>query len=153
TLTKGVFAYDYGDTAGITPIIKMFTLGSSFMPPSSHAGGLRYHGASPLISALKNNGLIKAESVNQNEVFKSALLFARTEGIIPAPESAHAIASVINKAKQMKEEGKDGVILFCLSGHGLFDMSAYKSYLEGGLSDSLYPEKEIAESLANLPKV
>lgn len=153
TLTKGIYAYDYGDTAGITPIMKMFTLGSSFMPPSAHAGGLRYHGASPLISALKNDGIIKAESVNQNEVFKAALLFAQTEGIIPAPESAHAIAFVIRKAKQMKEEGKEGVILFCLSGHGLFDMSAYKSFLEGGLSDSICPEKEIAESLKNLPKV
>ncbi len=135
TLTRGSFEYDYGDQAGLTPILKMYTLGHSFVPPADHAGGLRYHGASPVVSALVKNGIAKARTVGQEEVFRAGLIFAETEGLVPAPESAHAIARVIRKAAELKEEGREGTILFSLSGHGLFDMSAYQAFLDGTIND------------------
>jgi tryptophan synthase beta chain len=133
TLTKGEFRYDFGDEAGLTPLMKMYTLGSKFIPPSIHAGGLRYHGAAPLISELYSRNLIAAEAYNQQEVFDAARTFARTEGIIPAPESAHAIKSAIEHAVKCKVSGEGKTILFNLSGHGFFDMSAYESYMKGTL--------------------
>jgi tryptophan synthase beta chain len=153
SLTKGKFTFDYGDTARLTPIMQMFTLGHDFMPPAVHAGGLRYHGASPIVSALLNRGLITAESVEQTEIFKAAQLFAKAEGIVPAPESSHAIAAVIRKALALKEEGKPACLLFNLSGHGLFDMGAYEAFLNGTLEDFAYPAAAIEESLKHLPEV
>ena len=153
TLTKGQFAFDYGDTAKLTPIMQMYTLGHDFMPPAVHAGGLRYHGAAPIVSALLNHGVIGAETVDQSDIFKAALVFARTEGIIPAPESCHAIAAVIRKAAQLKEEGASKTILFNLSGHGHFDMGAYEAYLDNTLEDFAYPAEAIEESLKHLPEV
>jgi len=135
SLTKGEFRYDSGDTAGMTPLLKMHTLGHDFMPPSIHAGGLRYHGMAPIISQLYVDKLIEAQAYEQNDVFGAAVQFARVEGIIPAPESAHAIRAVIAEAQQAKEEGSKRVILFNLSGHGHFDMSAYDAYLAGKLGD------------------
>jgi tryptophan synthase beta chain len=125
TLTKGKLDYDFGDLAGFTPLIKMYTLGHDFIPPAIHAGGLRYHGAAPLISALLKNDLITAVALDQEEVFSGARLFAKTEGIIPAPESSHAIQMAIIEAEKAREEGKEKTILFNLSGHGLLDMAAY----------------------------
>jgi tryptophan synthase beta chain len=133
TLTQGEFTYDFGDEAGLTPLMKMYTLGNKFIPPSIHAGGLRYHGAAPLISDLYNKGLITAEAYQQNEVFEAARIFAKTEGIIPAPESSHAIKAAIEQALKFKESGEDKTILFNLSGHGFLDMSAYDSFLKGDL--------------------
>lgn len=153
TLTKGPYTYDFGDEAGLTPLIKMYTLGHNFMPPGIHAGGLRYHGDSPLVSQFYHEGLIEAIAYNQLPVFEAAITFARTEGIIPAPESAHAILSAIQEAKKAKEEGKEKVILFNLSGHGHFDLVAYDSYLRGKLQDYEYPEAEIKKSLKDLPQV
>ncbi|QGG49032.1 TrpB-like pyridoxal phosphate-dependent enzyme [Heliorestis convoluta] len=153
TLTKGTFAYDYGDTAKLTPITKMYTLGSSFMPPGIHAGGLRYHGESPLVSQLFHDGFIEAQAYGQKAIFEAALTFARTEGIVPAPESAHAIASAIAEAKKAKEAGEEKTILFCLSGHGLFDLGAYDSYFEGRLNDIPHSDEALAKSLEKLPKV
>jgi len=153
TLTRGRFAFDYGDTAKLTPILQMYTLGHDFVPPAVHAGGLRYHGASPIVSALVHQGAMEAESVGQRDVFKAAVLFAHTEGIVPAPESSHAIAAVVRKALELKEEGREAVILFSLSGHGFFDMGAYDAYLDGKLEDFEYPEHAIEESLARLPQV
>jgi len=153
TLTKGPLAYDFGDTAGMTPLLKMFTLGSSFVPPPIHAGGLRYHGMAPLISHLCHLGLMEAVAYHQNEVFQAAQLFAQTEGILPAPEPAHAVKAVLDEALKAKEEGVERVILFNLSGHGYFDLSAYESFLAGKLEDYAYPVEKIQESLAKLPKV
>ncbi|MDP8225340.1 MAG: TrpB-like pyridoxal phosphate-dependent enzyme [Candidatus Lernaella stagnicola] len=133
TLTEGEFRYDFGDTAMLTPLTKMYTLGHEFVPPSIHAGGLRYHGSAPLVSHLLHLGLIEAVAFEQRDVFASALLFARTQGIIPAPEAAHAIHAAVEEAKQAKEAGEPRVILFNLSGHGNFDMSAYDAYLAGNL--------------------
>ena len=135
TLSKGSFEYDFGDQAGLTPILKMYTLGHGFVPPPDHAGGLRYHGASPIVSALVKNGIVKAMTVGQEEVFRAGIVFAETEGIVPAPESAHAIARVIRKAVELKAECRKGTILFSLSGHGLFDMSAYEAYMNGTIKD------------------
>ena len=135
TLTEGELRYDFGDTAETTPLLKMFTLGHKFMPPAIHAGGLRYHGMSPMVSHALKLGLIEAEAYHQTKVFEAATLFARTEGIVPAPESAHAIASIVNEASKAREEGKKRVLLFNLSGHGLLDLSAYESYLHGKLQD------------------
>ena len=135
TLTKGRFEYDYGDIAKLTPLIKMYTLGHDFVPPSIHAGGLRYHGASPLLSHLVHQGLIEAKAYPQTAVFDAALQFAHTEGIIPAPESSHAIRAAVDEALAAREEGRNRVILFCLSGHGNFDLAAYESYLTGKLVD------------------
>jgi tryptophan synthase beta chain len=153
TLTKGVFAYDFGDTAHFMPLVKMYTLGSEFMPPAIHAGGLRYHGASPIISQLFNEGFIQAKSVPQLSSFEAAVQFARTEGIIPAPESSHAIRAAIDEALEAKKEGKKRVILFNLSGHGHFDLTSYDKYLSGQLRDYAMPAAEIAASLKDLPKV
>jgi tryptophan synthase beta chain len=133
TLTKGEFRYDFGDEAGLTPLLKMYTLGSKFIPPSIHAGGLRYHGASPIISELYHKNLITAEAYGQQEVFEAARLFAKSEGIIPAPESSHAIKAAVQHALQCKETGERKNILFNLSGHGFFDMSAYESFMKGNL--------------------
>jgi len=152
TLTKGMYAYDYGDCAGMVPALKMHTLGHDFVPPGIHAGGLRYHGMSPIISALLNEGLITARAVKQLEVFEAAQLFARTEGIIPAPESAHAIRVAMDIAAESRNTGKEKVILFGLSGHGYFDMSAYDGYRNGMLEDVVYPQSEINKALARLPR-
>ncbi|MEZ0343856.1 MAG: TrpB-like pyridoxal phosphate-dependent enzyme [Caldimicrobium sp.] len=133
TLTKGEYRYDYGDTVGLTPLIKMYTLGADFVPPPIHAGGLRYHGDAPLLCAFYHHGLIKAKAYSQREVFSAGVLFARTEGIVPAPESAHAIKAAIDIALQCKENKEEKVILFNLSGHGYFDLSAYDAYLKGEL--------------------
>jgi tryptophan synthase beta chain len=135
TLTEGKLDYDFGDNAGFTPLIKMYTLGHDFIPPSIHAGGLRYHGAAPLVSALLNNNLISAQALNQIDVFRGSTLFAQTEGIIPAPESAHAIQAAIIEAEKAREEGREKTILFNLSGHGLLDLSAYEAYMNGVLEE------------------
>ncbi|MCX7724532.1 MAG: TrpB-like pyridoxal phosphate-dependent enzyme, partial [Thermodesulfovibrio sp.] len=153
TLTKGQFRYDYGDTAGLTPFLMMYTLGHDFIPPEIHAGGLRYHGDSPLVSQLYHDGLIEAVAVGQTSVFEAAILFARTEGIIPAPESAHAIKVAIDEALKAKEEGKEKVILFNLSGIGFLDLSSYEAYLSGKLTDFEYPDEKIRESLCRLPDI
>jgi len=151
SLTKGLYAYDFGDVAGLTPMMKMFTLGHDFIPPSIHAGGLRYHGMSPLVSKLHAENLITATSVHQNKVFEAAVTFARAEGIIPAPESAHAIRVVIDKALECKKTGEEKTILFNNTGHGHFDLSSYEAYFAGNLPDYEYPAELIAESLKKLP--
>lgn len=153
TLTKGKYAYDYGDVAKLTPIMPMFTLGHDFEPPAIHAGGLRYHGDSPIVSKLYKDGLISATAVKQLEVFQYGTLFAQLEGIVPAPESAHAIAATIKEALKCKESGEEKTLLFCLSGHGFFDMASYDAYFDGKLEDYEYPEDLIKESLKNLPEV
>jgi len=153
TLTKGVYAYDWGDTVMSGPVAKMYTLGHDFVPSGIHAGGLRYHGDSPLISKLVKEGLMEAVAYHQNPCFEAAMTFARSEGIIPAPESAHAIKCAIDEAKKAKEEGKQKVILFNLSGHGHFDLKAYDDYLNKKLSDYEHPEEAIKEALKKLPKV
>ncbi len=153
SLTKGIYTYDFGDTAQMTPLVKMYTLGSAFIPAPIHAGGLRYHGMSPIICKLYAEGLLEAVAVAQNPVFAAAVQFARTEGIIPAPESAHAIRVAIDEALQAKESGEKKVILFNLSGHGHFDMAGYRSYFAGELEDYEYPVDEVAKAVAGLPKV
>jgi tryptophan synthase beta chain len=153
SLTKGIYTFDYGDTAGMTPIIKMHTLGHNFMPPSIHAGGLRYHGMAPTLSALVNAGLVKAVSVAQTKVFEAAVLFARNEGILPAPESSHAIRTAIDEALIAKETGEKKVILFNLSGHGHFDLVSYNKYLTGQLEDYSYSPEENQQITADLPQV
>jgi tryptophan synthase beta chain len=153
TLTKGVYAFDYGDTAKMAPIAKMYTLGHDFVPPGIHAGGLRYHGAAPLVSQLVNAGIVEARAVPQLACFEAAVQFARTELIIPAPESSHAIRGAIDEALQAKQEGKEKVILFNLSGHGHVDMAAYDAYFAGKLEDFDYPAEKVKESLGRLPKV
>ncbi len=151
TITKGVYDYDYGDTAKMAPVVKMYTLGHDFVPPGIHAGGLRYHGMSPIISSLVHEGVMSAVAYKQNPVFDAAVLFANTEGILPAPESAHAIKGAIEEAMQAKEEGKEKTILFCLSGHGNFDLSSYDQYHQGKLEDFEYPEAAVRASLKKLP--
>ncbi len=153
TLTKGVYAYDFGDATGLTPLLKMHTLGHDFVPPGIHAGGLRYHGASPLISQLVDAGLVDALAIPQLETFEAGILFARTEGIIPAPESAHAIAATLRAARECTKTGEAKTLLFNLSGHGHFDMSSYDRYFAGELQDYEYPTEAIRESLSHLPKV
>lgn len=153
TLTQGVYEFDYGDTAKMAPVARMYTLGHDFMPPGIHAGGLRYHGASPLVSQLLHAGLIEAKAVGQIGCFQAAVQFSRAEGIIPAPESSHAIRAAIDEALLAKEEGKAKTILFNLSGHGHVDMAAYDAYFEGKLEDFAYPAEAIRESLQHLPKV
>ncbi len=153
TMTRGPYAYDHGDVAGLTPLIKMYTLGHTFVPPPVHAGGLRYHGMSPIISHLHHLGLIEAAAVHQVAAFKSAITFARTEGIIPAPEPAHAIKIVIDEALACKESGEQKTILLALSGHGHFDLAAYDAYLSGKLIDYAYPGDKIEEALSHLPTV
>lgn len=153
TLTKGIYAYDFGDTAQLTPLAKMYTLGHDFVPSGIHAGGLRYHGEAPLISQLYNEGLIEAQAFHQTEVFSSAVTFARTEGILPAPESAHAVHSAIVEAQKADEEGREKTILFNLSGHGFFDLAAYEDFISGRLVDYEYPGEKIKEALSKLPAV
>ncbi len=153
SLTRGKYAYDFGDTGHMTPLTKMHTLGSTFTPPGFHAGGLRYHGMAPLVSHLKELGLIEAVAYQQLECFASALQFARCEGIVPAPEASHAVHAAIEEALRCKREGKAESILFNLSGHGHFDMQAYMDYAAGKLSDQKYDEKELAMALAGLPSV
>ncbi len=153
TLTKGVYAYDFGDESGFTPLMKMYTLGHDFMPPGIHAGGLRYHGDSPLVSQLYHEKLIEAVAVPQVATFEAGVMFARAEGIIPAPESAHAIRACIDEALRCKESGEAKTLFFNLSGHGHFDMAAYESYFAGKLEDFSYPEEAIKASMERLPKV
>ncbi|MGB9799495.1 MAG: TrpB-like pyridoxal phosphate-dependent enzyme [Thermanaerothrix sp.] len=153
SLTRGVYAYDFGDTAGMTPLMKMYTLGHSFVPPAIHAGGLRYHGMAPTLCALYDAGYIEAVAVPQRAVFEAAVLFTRTEGILPAPESAHAIRVAIDEALKAKETGEKRVILFNLSGHGHFDLSAYNAYINGQLEDLALPEEEIAAIPSRLPRI
>ncbi|QXO95455.1 TrpB-like pyridoxal phosphate-dependent enzyme [Methanospirillum purgamenti] len=153
SLTRGIYAYDFGDVAGLTPLLKMFTLGHDFIPPSIHAGGLRYHGMAPLVSRLHADNMIDSTSVYQNEVFDAAVMFARAEGIIPAPESAHAIRVAIDKAIECKKTGEAKTILFNNSGHGHFDLSSYEAYFAGSLTDYEYPADLIAESLNHLPVI
>lgn len=153
TLTKGEFRYDFGDTAQLTPLIMMYTLGHDFIPPAIHAGGLRYHGDSPIICQLYHDKIIEAVAYSQLPVFEAAVIFAKTEGIIPAPETAHAIKAVIDEAIRCKEAKEQKTIFFNLSGHGLLDLGAYEAYLTGKLEDYEYPEKNIKEALARLPVI
>ena len=153
TLTRGAYTWDYGDVAGHTPIMKMHTLGHDFVPPGIHAGGLRYHGDSPLISQLCHEGLVEAVAVPQLATFEAGVTFARTEGIVPAPESNHAVRAVIDEALACKESGEPRVLLFNLSGHGHFDMSAYDRYFAGELVDYEYPEEAIRRALEQLPRI
>jgi tryptophan synthase beta chain len=153
SLTRGKFAYDFGDTSHLTPLVKMHTLGSTFIPPGFHAGGLRYHGMGPLVSHLYDLGLIEARAYHQIPCFEAGVQFARAEGIVPAPESTHAVRCAIDEALRCKAEGKAETILFNLSGHGHFDMGAYISYFSGKLVDQDYDEGELAMALAGLPSV
>ncbi len=153
TLTKGKYEYDFGDTMGLTPIMLMYTLGHTFEPPGIHAGGLRYHGDAPILCNLVKNGVVTARAYTQNPVFEAAVLFARTEGIIPAPETSHAIRGLVDEAIKCRETGEEKAIVCCFSGHGHFDLAAYDAYLEGKLQDYEYPEDKILEALKDLPKV
>ena len=153
SLTRGRYAYDFGDTAGLTPLTKMHTLGSTFMPPGFHAGGLRYHGMAPLVSHVKELGLIDAVAYRQTECFAAGVLFARNEGIVPAPEATHAVKGAIEEALKAKAEGAERTILFCLSGHGHFDMGAYSEYFADRLQDLEYDEAALTAALAGLPAV
>ncbi len=151
TLTKGLYAYDFGDVAGMTPLLKMHTLGHEFMPPAVHAGGLRYHGMAPIICHLHKLGLVEARAVPQVATFEAGVTFARAEGIISAPETNHAIRAAIDEALKCKESGESKTILLAHSGHGHFDMAAYESYLSSKLTDYEYPEEKVKEALAHLP--
>jgi tryptophan synthase beta chain len=153
TLTKGLFTYDLADEAGYTPLLKMFTLGHDFVPPSIHAGGLRYHGDSPIVSRLVYDGVMRGVSYHQNEVFEASKVFARSEGIIVAPETSHAVKSAIDEALKCKKTGEEKTILFNCSGHGNFDMSAYDAYFAGSLVDYEYPDELIKEAIARIPKI
>jgi tryptophan synthase beta chain len=153
SLTRGRYAYDFGDTGKMTPLAKMHTLGSAFVPPGFHAGGLRYHGMAPLVSHIKELGLIEARAEHQTQCFEAGVLFARAEGIVPAPEANHAVKGAIDEAVKCREEGASKVILFNLCGHGHFDMSAYQDYFAGKLEDRSYDEGELAMALAGLPAV
>jgi len=153
TLTRGKYAYDFGDTAHLTPLVKMHTLGSTFIPPGFHAGGLRYHGMAPLVSHLSELGLIEARAYHQVACFEAGVLFARHEGIVPAPEATHAVRCAIDEALRCKRDGKAETILFNLSGHGHFDMGAYIAFFEGKLVDQDYDEGELAMALAGLPSI
>ena len=151
SLTKGEYRYDFGDTAGMTPLVKMYTLGHTFIPEGIHAGGLRYHGMANLICELYDQGLMEARAYHQNAVFEAAVQFARAEAIVPAPESAHAIRCAIDEALAAKQAGDKKVILFNLSGHGYFDMTAYDNYLAGKLQDFAYPAAKVAEAMKEVP--
>ncbi len=153
TLTKGKYAYDFGDTGNLTPLVKMHTLGSAFLPPASHAGGLRYHGMAPLVSQLVNLGEINPTAYSQTDCFDAGITFARAEGIVPAPEANHAVKGAIVEALRCKEEGTSRAILFNLCGHGYFDMQAYTDYNSGKLEDYAYDESEVAMALAGLPSI
>jgi tryptophan synthase beta chain len=151
SLTKGEYRYDFGDTAGMTPLVKMYTLGHTFIPEGIHAGGLRYHGMGNLISELYDQGYMEARAYHQNTVFEAAVQFARAEAIVPAPESSHAIRATIDEALAAKEAGEARVILFNLSGHGYFDMTAYDNYLSGNLRDFAYPAERVKEAMKSVP--
>ncbi|MBN9492958.1 TrpB-like pyridoxal phosphate-dependent enzyme, partial [bacterium] len=153
SLTKGEYRYDFGDVAGLTPLMKMYTLGHTFMPPGIHAGGLRYHAMAPMLCQLYDEGYIEAKAYPQLPCFEAATLFAKTEGIIPAPESSHAIRAAIDEALQAKEEGRGKTILFNLSGHGLLDLQAYDDYLAGKLADDHYPVEKVREAMKALPEI
>jgi tryptophan synthase beta chain len=153
SMTRGVYAYDYGDSVGMGPIAKMHTLGHDFVPPGIHAGGLRYHGMAPIMSLLHEEGILEAQAYHQIGVFEAAVQFARNEGIMPAPESAHAIRAAINEALEAKAEGKERVILFNLSGHGHFDMAAYDAFFAGKLEDYEYPAEAIADAQTRMPVI
>jgi tryptophan synthase beta chain len=153
TMTRGPDMYDFGDTSGMTPLVKMFTLGHTFVPPAIHAGGLRYHGMAPIICELQRLGIVEARAYHQNSVFEAAVQFARTEGIVPAPEPAHAIRAVIDEALACKQSGESKVILLALSGHGHFDMGAYDKYFAHELEDFAFPEEKMKEALTHLPQV
>ena len=152
-MTKGKYAYDFGDTGHLTPLVKMHTLGSSFVPPGFHAGGLRYHGMSPVVSHLKELGLIEAVAYHQTPCFDAAVQFARAEGIVPAPEASHAVKAVVDEALACKQEGTSRTILFNLSGHGHFDMQTYTEYFAGNLVDQDYSQTELDQALAALPQL
>jgi tryptophan synthase beta chain len=151
SLTKGVYAYDFGDTMGMTPLVKMHTLGHDFIPEPIHAGGLRYHGMAPLVSHLKELGLVEAEAIGQVECFERAVQFTRSEGIIPAPEPSHAIAAAVREALKCKETGESKVILTALCGHGHFDMGAYRDFLDGKLVDYDYPDEKVRAAMEKIP--
>ena len=153
SLTRGVYAYDFCDTGKVCPLSKMYTLGSGFIPAANHAGGLRYHGMSSTVSELYNQGMIEARSVKQTEVFEAAELFARVEGILPAPESSHAIKVAIDEAMKCKETGEEKNIVFGLTGTGYFDMYAYQKYNDGQMGDYVPTDEELEESIAQLPEV
>jgi len=153
TLTKGLYAYDYGDVAGLTPLLKMYTLGHGFIPPPVHAGGLRYHGMAPIICHLHKLGIVEARAEHQLATFKAGVTFARTEGILSAPETNHAIKVTIDEALKCKESGEAKTILLAHSGHGHVDMAAYDAYLSGKLTDYAYPEEKVKEALTHLPEV
>jgi tryptophan synthase beta chain len=153
SFTRGTYAYDFCDTGKVCPLQKMYTLGSGFMPSPNHAGGLRYHGMSSILSELYDQGLMEATSVEQTSVFEAAEMFARVEGILPAPESSHAIRAAIDEALKCKETGEEKTILFGLTGTGYFDMYAYGAYNDGTMSDYIPTDEEIAKSIANLPKI
>jgi tryptophan synthase beta chain len=152
TLTRGVYRYDFGDTVGLTPLMAMYTLGHDFVPAPVHAGGLRYHGDAPMLCGLVRAGVVEARAYRQNETFEAAVQFARCEGIIPAPEPAHAIRAVVEEAEAAREAGEARVILFGLCGHGHFDLSAYDAYLAGELEDVEFSEEEMEAALARLPE-
>ncbi len=153
SLTRGKYAYDFCDSAKTTPLAKMYTLGCGFMPSASHAGGLRYHGMSPIISRLYHDGYIRAVAVEQSKVFDAAIKFAKCEGILPAPESAHAIRVAVDEALKCKETGKKKKILFGLTGTGYFDLSAYKKYNDGEMSDSIPTDEDLAKGFASIPVI
>ena len=152
-LTRGRFEYDFGDEAGYTPLLPMFTLGHDFKPANIHAGGLRYHGAGMIVSQLIKDGYMHGVDIPQLETFEAGILFSRTEGIIPAPESCHAIAATIREAKKCKETGEEKVILFNLSGHGLIDMTAYDQYINGDLRNYTLTDEDLEKGLARVPKI
>src|SRR6476661_2416730 len=152
TLTRGVYRYDFGDTVGLTPLMPMYTLGHDFVPPPVHAGGLRYHGDAPMLCGLVKAGVVEARAYRQNETFEAAVMFSRTEGIIPAPEAAHAIRAAVQEAEDAKQAGEERVILFNLSGHGHFDLAAYDAYLSGTLEDPEFSEEDMEAALERLPE-
>ncbi|MEM2597427.1 MAG: TrpB-like pyridoxal phosphate-dependent enzyme, partial [Thermofilum sp.] len=153
SMTKGIYTYDFGDTARLTPLLKMYTLGHDYVPPPIHAGGLRYHGAAPSLSLLVKHGAVEPVAYNQVEVLEAAALFARTEGFVPAPESAHAIKAVVDLAVEARKRGEERVILFNLSGHGLLDLQAYREFLEGKLPAYEYPKEKVEESILRLQQL
>ena len=153
TLTRGEYTFDYGDTARMAPVVKMHTLGHDFVPPAIHAGGLRYHGMAPQISALVDSGHIEPHAIPQLETFRAGVTFAKAEGVIPAPEATHAVAGAIREALAAKERGEETVICFNLCGHGHFDMAAYDAYFKGELNDHEYPQAAIDEAMKHVPQV
>jgi len=152
-VTRGLYAYDFGDAVGMAPIIKMYTLGHGFIPPPIHAGGLRYHGMAPIISHLHKLGLVEAQAAHQTAVFEAGVKFARTEGVVTGPEPCHDLKVTIDEALKCKESGEAKIILIAHSGHGHFDLAAYDNYLSGKLVDYAYPEEEVKKAQAELPKI